>query len=155
MPFPGTRIIPTGWSRHHAPILATAMNGSCWVHDPARTTPGAFDPTTGNITAPTLHPVAGSANQPIPCRIQALTSARDTDQGDQDSTARPYLVQLHDPTLDLPDIEQGHVVIVTAAANDPHLVGLALEVDDVQHGTERFTRDLIAIHNQQPAPPAP
>lgn len=153
MPFPGTRVIHKDWSRRHAAPLGTAMNGTCWVHDPARATPGVFDPATGNMTAPTLFAVAGTAATPLRCRIQALTSASDTDQGDQDSTARPYLVQLHDPDLNLPDIEQGHVVIVTAAHNDPHLVGLHLAVDDVQHGTERFTRDLVAIHNQQPVPP--
>lgn len=151
MPFPGTRIIHKDWSRRHAPALATAANGTCWIHDPARATPGAFNPVTGEVSAATLYPVAGTAAEPIPCRIQAVVAASDTAQADQVSTARPYLVQLVDPTLDLPDIEEGHVVIVTAAANDPHLVGLELTVDDVQHGTERFTRDLVAIHNQQPA----
>ena len=55
-----------------------------------------------------------------------------------------------DPNLaGLPDVEVGHVLTVTAAVNDPHLVGLALRVVDVQHGSERFTRDVVLEHNQQ------
>lgn len=150
-PFPGTRIIHPDWSRRHAPAIGTAMNGAAWVHDPTRATPGPLNPETGVREASIPHPVAGTAATPIPCRVQALTSARDTRQGDQESTARQYLIQFHDPDLDLPDIEEGHIVIVTAAPNDPNLVGLPLTVDDVVHGTERFTRDVIVTHNQQPA----
>ena len=151
-PFPGTRIIPDNWSKHHAPAIATAANGSCVVIDPTRSTPGVLNPATGIRGAATPHYAAGDPGEPIPCRIQALASAHDTRQADQASTERAYLVQLIDPDLDsLADIEEGHVVRVVTAVNDPHLIGLDLTVSDVQHGTERFTRDLVATHNQQPA----
>ena len=151
MPFPGTRILPHGWSQHHAPAIATAANGTCVVIDPTRSTPGALDPATGARPAATPHYVAGTPAAPIRCRIQALASAHDTRQADQASTERAYLVQLVDADLSsVPDIEEGHIVRVVAAENDPHLTGVDLTVRDVQHGTERFTRDLVATHNQQP-----
>lgn len=147
MPYPGTRVISPGWSRHHQPVATGGMNATCDITDPARATPGAWDDTTGTYGPGTPFVVAAGVH----CRVQALTSDQDSEQAGQDSTTRRYLVQLDDPGLStLPDIEVGYVLTVTAATNDPHLVGLRLTVHDVQHGSERFTRDVIATHNQQP-----
>ena len=38
--------------------------------------------------------------------------------------------------------------IAYAVINDAHLEGIPLTVNDVQHGSERFTRDLVCTHNQ-------
>lgn len=153
-PLPGTRVVPEGWSRHHQPIATGGMNALCVVTDPARVTPGGpLDPETGTYPPSTPYYVvpAPTGKDGWPCRVQALTSDQDSEQAGQDSTTRSYLIQLDDPDLStLPDLEVGYVVEVTAATNDQHLVGLDLTIRDVQHGSERFTRDVVATHNQQP-----
>lgn len=155
MPFPGTKVIPAGWSRHHQPVASGGMNAACVITDPARTIPGAWDNTTGTYGPSTPFVVLPTdtvdKDGGWPCRVQALTGERGAEQVGQDSSTRRYLVQLHDPNLaTLPDLEVGHVVTITGAINDPHLVGLDLTVEDVQHGSERFTRDVMCTHNQQP-----
>lgn len=148
MPFPGTRVVPEGWSRHHQPVASGGMNAACVITDPARTTPGGWNDDTGQYDSPTPFVVVAETR----CRVQAIQSDQGTEQVGQDSTIREYLVQLDDTNLStLPDIEVGHVVDITAVANDPHLVGQLLTIRDVQHGSERFTRDLVAVHNQQPS----
>lgn len=147
MPFPGTHVVHPDWSRHHQPVATGGMNATCVITDPARATPGAWDDATGTYGPSTPFVVVDTTA----CRVQALTSDQDTEQAGQDSTIRDYLVQLDDPGLvSLPDLEVGYVVTITAATNDPHLVGLALTIRDVQHGSERFTRDVVVTHNQQP-----
>lgn len=154
MPLPGTRVIHPAWSRHHQPVASGGMNAACVITDPARSTPGGpIDPVTGTYPPPTPFYVvpAPEGADGWPCRVQAVQGEQGTQQAGQVSTDRRYLVQLHDPDLaTLPDVEVGHVVTVTAATNDPHLVGLHLTVEDVQHGSERFTRDVVCTHNQQP-----
>lgn len=150
MPLPGTRAVPAGWSRHHQPTASGGMNAACVITDPARATPGAWDEATGEY-GPGAPFVVLDGDPGWPCRVQRLLGDQDSEQAGQGSTTRRYLIQLHDPDLEgLPDVEEGHVVAVTAAVNDPHLVGLRMTVVDVQHGSERFTRDLVAVHNQQP-----
>lgn len=130
------------------------MNAACVITDPARTVPGQWDDETGEYGPSTpFVVVAAPDGQPgWPCRVQALNNDQDTEQVGQASTVRTYLVQLDDPELStVPDIEHGHIVTITAATNDPHLVGLQLPVVDVQHGSERFTRDVVVEHNQQRA----
>lgn len=154
-PFPSSRAVPEGWSRHHAPVASGGMNAACFITDPARSTPGGWNDDTGTYDPPTPHYVvpAPEGADGWPCRVQALQSEQDTEQAGQASTVRPYLVQLHDPDLTtLADVEVGHVIEITAAVNDAHLIGERLTVTDVQHGSERFTRDLVASHNQQPRP---
>lgn len=146
MPLPGIRVVPAGWSRHHQPTATGGMNARCDITDPHRATPGQWDEGTGENGPGRPYYLARG----VACRVQAVQGEQDTEQADQTSTARRYLVQVDDPNLStLADIEYGHVVTITAAINDPHLIGLDLHVVDVQHGSERFTRDLIAVHNQQ------
>lgn len=152
-PFAGTKVIHPAWSRHHQPVASGGMNAACVITDPTRGTPGEWDEDTGEYGPSTPHVVldAPPGEPGWPCRVQAVQSDQDNEQAGQDSTTRRYLVQLDDPNLaTLPDVEVGHVITITAAVNDSHLVGLHLQVVDVQHGSERFTRDLVAVHNQQP-----
>lgn len=148
-PFPGSRVIPAGWSHHHQPVASGGMNASCVITDPTRGTPGQWDEETGEYGPGTPHVVL-DGDPGWPCRVQRLLGDQDSEQAGQDSTTRRYLAQLDDPNLaTIADVEVGHVLTVTAATNDPHLVGLAMRVVDVQHGSERFTRDLVLEHNQQ------
>lgn len=152
-PFAGTRVVHPDWSRHHQPVATGGMNASCVITDPARTIPGAWDDDLGQYGPSTpfvVLPTDTSEEDGWLCRVQALNNDQDTEQAGQDSTVRAYLVQLDDPGLaTLPDIEVGYLVQIVACRNDPHLVGLALAVRDVQHGSERFTRDVIVEHSQQ------
>lgn len=154
-PFAGTKVIHPAWSRHHQPTATGGMNAACVVTDPARATTGAWDDETGEYSPSTpfvlVPPPTALDEDGWPCRVQRLLGDTDAEQAGQDSTTRRYLIQLDDPGLaTLPDVEVGHIVTVTAAVNDPHLVGLHLTVVDVQHGSERFTRDVVCTHNQQP-----
>ena len=72
-------------------------------------------------------------------------SARETVQADDQETVRGYLVQVQFATDGL---EQGWTLIPYACFNDADLNDATLIVDDVQLGTERFTRDLICSHTQ-------
>lgn len=154
MPFDTTRIIPTGWSANHAQNIPTSYNAKIAISDPARTTTGPLDPTTGTYPDRALHYIAGGPGdinplwrQGVPCRIDERPGGSDAEQAGQLLTTREYLVQL---PFDVPDIEVGYVGTVTAAPNDTHLVGVTLTATDVIHGSERFNRDVVFAHNQQP-----
>ncbi|WP_191564921.1 DUF6093 family protein [Janibacter melonis] len=156
MPLPGTRVIHPCWSRHHQPVATGGMNARCTITDPDRSTPGEWDNEAGGYGPSTpfvVLPEHPDGKDGWPCRVQAIQSDQDTEQAGQDSTLRRYLVQLDDPALTtLPDIEEGHRIEITSAVNDAHLVGEHLTIVDVQHGSERFTRDVVAEHSQQPRP---
>lgn len=144
MPFTWARVIPEGWSQHHAPIAAGGMNATIRITDPDRTSPGRWDEgTEQQVPGETYVAYDG------PARIQAVDTATDSEQATQDITQRRYLVQM---LFDAPRIEQGWPVVVTECRNDADLVAWTTErpmvVADVQHGSERFTRDLICTLNQ-------
>lgn len=157
VPFDTTRLIDPGWSQHHRPAVETAFNATVIITDPARTTPGTYDPSTGTYGPDTPYVIAGGPTDPheawragVPCRIQRLKDDRAVEHAGQDVTIRLYLLQL---PADLPDVEVGHAATVVAARNDTHLVGENLTASDVFHGSESFSRDIVWIHNQ--APPTP
>ena len=136
-------MIPTGWSQHHAPVAAGGMNAHVVIRDPAEATQGEWDTETG-----TRPYVPGPAHYDGPARIQELNDAHEATQADQDVTTRTYLIQL---LFDAPHIEQGWQVTVTEAENDTDLIAWTtdrpLVIADVQHGSERFTRDIVASAN--------
>lgn len=140
-PLSGTKAIPTGWSRHHAPVAAGGMNAKCRIYDPALQVRG-WDPVTESATLNRGAPVYDNL-----CRIQALNDARSTPQADEQVTHRSYLVQL---LFDAPAIGQGWTVVPydvindTAGIHDQELI-----VEDPQEGSERFTRDLVCTHVQR------
>lgn len=154
VPFNTTTTIPEGWSAHHQPVVEGAFNARVTIVDPNRTVPGAWDEETLTYGPPTPWYVAGgpAEDRPewqggVPCRIQRQRDDRAVEQAGQGSAIRFYLVQF---PADLPDVKVGYVATVTAAMNDGHLVGEQLEATDVTHGSERFNRDIVWVHNQQP-----
>jgi hypothetical protein len=138
-PLPNTRVIPTGWSAHHAPVAAGGMNGLVRIYDPATATTG-WDPVN---EAATLD--RGTPTYDGPARIEAMLSATDAVQADDQETTRSYLVQI---LFDAAQVEKDWVLIPYGCINDPQLDGTVMTVDDAQMGTERFTRDLVASHTQ-------
>ena len=140
-PLPGTKVIPTGWSRHHAPVAAGGMNAKCRIYDPALQVKG-WDSATESTTLDRGTPVYDG-----PCRIQALNNAQSTPQADEQVNHRSYLVQL---LFDAPAIGEGWTVVPYDVINDTAgLNGQVLIVEDPQEGSERFTRDLICTHVQR------
>ena len=140
-PLPGTKVTPTGWSRHHAPVAAGGMNAKCRIYDPALQVKG-WDSATESATLNRGTPVYDNL-----CRIQALNNAQSTPQADEQVAHRSYLVQL---LFDAPAIGQGWTVEPYDVINDTAgLNGQALIVEDPQEGSERFTRDLICTHIQR------
>lgn len=140
-PLPGTKVIPTGWSRHHAPVAAGGMNAKCRIYDPALQVRG-WDPATESATLNRGIPVYDNL-----CRIQALNDARSTPQADEQVNHRSYLVQL---LFDAPAIGEGWAVEPYDVINDTaDLHDQVLIVEDPQEGSERFTRDLICTHVQR------
>lgn len=148
MPFPNTRVIPKDWSAHHAPVLASSANATCFFYDPDKTQTD-WDPETGEVGTTTYHYVAGNADNPLRCRVVAQQGANPTEQADQLSTERPYLVQVVDALLGDFLVQERHEVRIVSADNDPRLVGKSLRVESVQMGSERFMRDVWCVFNEQ------
>ena len=139
MPLPGTRVVPTGWSKHHAPTAAGGMYARCRIYDPALDTRG-WNEETESVTLQRGAPVYDG-----PCRIQAVQSAGQALQADEAVTHRDYLVQL---VMDAPHLEDGWPVEPYDVVNDGELEQAQLLIVETQLGSERFTRDLICSHNQ-------
>lgn len=144
MPFDNTRVIPEDWSTHHAPVAAGGMNALCQIFDPAGYARG-WDEGTEQSTI-----VRGAPAYDGPCRVQQLNQADGGEQAAQiDVTTHEYLVQLQYVTAHL---EQGWDVVVTSAVNDADLVAWTaarpMVISDFQHGSERFTRDIVCTLNE-------
>ena len=142
MPFDTTRVIPKGWSQHHAPVAAGGMNATVQIFNPADDTDG-WDEATESKTR-----VHGAPVYDGPARIQQVDSPDQQTQTDQQVTEHRYLIQL---PFDAPHISKGWPLVVTACANDADVVAWTATreatITDVQHGSERFTRDLQAVIN--------
>lgn len=143
MPFGNTRVIPTGWSRHHAPVAEGGMNAEVTIGTRGATT---HDPDTDETTTTWSQEYAG------PARIQALNEAQQQDLAGERISGRGFLVQIR---FDADRVVPGMRVHVTSAVNDELLVGDDLWLVDAQSGSERFTRDLICSDNQSDVPQEP
>lgn len=142
MPLDNTTVIPAAWSTHHAATAAGAMNATVQIHNPAAAT-SVWNPATESQDS-----TPGPAVYDGPARVQEYMRATLTEQTSQSVAQRRYRIQLQ---ADAPHIEEGWTVTVTACANDAELVSWtaarALTIEDVQMGSERFTRDLVTTMN--------
>lgn len=146
-PFPSSKAIPTGWSRHHAKAAAGGMNATVKVGVKTG------EDTSNDDVVPTF-----STDYDGPARIQAINDARVTDKAGEEVRGRLYLVQLYMDAegSDHPNVTTvGARVHVESAINDARLVGQDLWVVDPQLGSERFTRDLMCTDNQTDTVPSP
>lgn len=141
-PLPGSKTIPTGWSRHHVAAATGGMNSTVTV--------GAKDGSPVYQPPPIDDTVQAWTDQYSgQSRIQARNSADNGDVANQNLSGRSYLVQLE---FKASGITNGMRVKVLTAINDVDLVGQDLWVIDPQLGSERFTRDLICSDNQMDVP---
>lgn len=137
MPFDTTRVIHPDWSKHHAPVAAGGMNATVQIFNPADDTDG-WDPVKEENTL-----IHGTPVYDGPARVQELNRPDRATQADQEVTEHQYLVQL---VMDASHIETGWPLVVSECANDTDIVtwttARAATINDIQHGSERFTRDI-------------
>ena len=138
MPFPGTKIIPDGWSEHHRPVAAGGMTADC-VIDRVTDGPAPF-PLPDGWTGRTLL-WSGKA------RIQELKREQAADLAGQPTESRQYLIQLpYDRTL--PELHVGERGdIITSNATEYIL-------KQRMTGSELWAHDFIAWENQTQQNPA-
>lgn len=139
MPFPGTKVIPDGWSDHHRPTAAGTMTATCNLRIPGGTDK-QFDTGTGKTTVTPHPPYLVGAK----CRIQALKiGEKGVDQrvAEQQITTAPYLVAVDWSTAAGVEPRVDHLVDVVTA-EDPTLVGHTLTVRSVVRGSLVWERDL-------------
>jgi hypothetical protein len=132
MPFASTRVIPTGWQAHHAPVATATHTGTCTIT--AGSTGAGWGPTSGD-TPGTATPVHTGA-----CRVEDLSrSVSPRDVAGQAVAPYPYLVAI---AIDAPAIPDGARVHVDTYPDDPRLVGRDLIVVSSSYGDGRFERVL-------------
>lgn len=131
MPLTGTKIIPESWSAHHAAVLPRSFNAAVAVERRAGT---AYDPASDDTTS-TWTPIFGGG-----ARVQRLIGTHPAILAGEQLTGQSYLVEVG---WACPDVGRGARVRVTAAPNDPDLVGQDLWVVVAPLGSERFTRSLL------------
>ena len=134
MPFPGTKIIPDGWSEHHRPVVAGGMTAECVV-DRVVNGPAPFplpEEWTGRERV-----WAGRA------RIQELKRESTALPTEQPTESRQYLIQL--PYLEANPLPHLHVGergdLVTSN-------GTEYVLKQRMTGSELWAHDFIAWENQ-------
>lgn len=139
-PLRGGKVVPEGWSGHHARAAEGFMTAECRVHLPD--TAGDW-PNYDLIPGKTFYPLG---DEPGVCSVQALGTGSDSEVISSTVTTRQYMVSL--PLRGLPDLPAGEnsaMVTVTRCPDDPNLEGRTLVVVDVQHGSLNWTRDLVCV----------
>jgi len=97
---------------------------------------GVQDETTGRVTPTTTQLYAGQ------CQIRVPQAVAETPEvGDRTATLQRLIVKV---PLTVEDVRIGDVVAVTAAANDPELVGRQFVVSALHHKTYPTARKLAA-----------
>lgn len=130
-PLPSTRVIPAGWSAHHARAALGAMNATCDLYGPAPTG-GVWNEDTGTYE-PTPHTPLHAGK---PCRVQKLAPSGAVEAAGEEVQASEYLIQV-DARLDLTGVVR--VVVTDGHAGSPG----AYAVDHTGESSEAFTRDLF------------
>lgn len=132
-------VVPAGWAAHHRVVTDQAVaDANCTVTiGPAAGGAPAFDPALGYSVAPAGVPVYAG-----PASIMAVSASDRRQTVAEDEVAS----LLYDVTL-LGDasaaISTDHVIKVTAS-DDGLLAGRTLQVSEIERGTRRFSRTLLA-----------
>lgn len=130
-PLPSARVIPAGWSAHHAPTARGGMNAVCDLYGPAPTG-GVWDEDTGTYR-PTEH---APLHADQPCRVQKLAPSGPVEAAGEEVQTAEYLIQV-DAGLDLAGLAR--VVVTDGHAGTPG----TYTVDHTGESSEAFTRDLF------------
>lgn len=133
MPLTTTTVIPAGWSEHHEPAANGFLTGVARIHEP-----DAVGEWPDYEVTPGRTVWEGTAS------AQQLAVDDDVTIADAQENTRPYRVSI--PLAGVPPLDAGApalYVTFTQCPDDPDLVGRSMSVDDVQHGTTNWTRDLV------------
>lgn len=132
-------LIPPGWQARHSDALAGARTAAVelWSGPADGDQEWTFSPELG--TEARNH---GTLLSSPTARIQRLLTEQEQASGEQDVTTRRYLVALPQSAT----VTLGNRIKVIDSG-DPLLDGRYLSVVDVQGGSLRFERHLIAIDN--------
>lgn len=143
-PLKTTKVIPDQWVEHHRPVAEGTMTALCDVRNPAGKPP-VDAPDDWDGTMP-LH-------LNVPCRVQELRQPREGVQADQPQNVRRYLVTLPINKVDgIRAGENGSIVTNfrpqnSSQAFDPMLRDRILRVEDIQHGSLMWERDIVCADN--------
>ena len=141
---PRRPLIPCGWEERHAPILDGSRTAivELWSGPADGTPEWVYDPTTKAEVR--NHGTRLHADGTITARIQRLGTGTETEAGAQDVTIRTYLIAL---PRHISDGLTPHARVHVTEINDDHMQGRWLQVIDIQGGSLRFERHLIALDN--------
>lgn len=136
---PGTAVIPAGWATSHAQVINRAVATASTVMIGPAGGASAWNEGLGRTVTAAAAPVyAGpAAVMVVTDTTRALTVVEDPIK------QRVYEITLpHDATA---LIEVEHVVFVQAGDPDPMLAGRDLQVAQIERGSRRFSRVLLAV----------
>lgn len=136
MPFPGSRVIPNGWSAHHRPVAEGTMTARVRFRDPAQDTKGEFDDSNGKFPTTKATPYLDTA-----CRAQQQKQPQVATTGQQKISTHDYLIAV--PIDGTSTVRAGHIGVIYECPDDPTLIGRELRITDVQRGSLMWERDLI------------
>lgn len=135
------KVVPDGWSAHHAPVAEAFMTAQCRVHDADAV--GSW-PDYEIIPGKQYYP---EGDDPGICSVQALGVGRDSFSIDSTVTLRSCLVSIPLPGPRLKAGEGAPYVTITHCPDDPDLEGRTFAIEDIQHSSLNWTRDLICIED--------
>lgn len=136
MPLPNTRVIPTGWEDHHAPVAEGGMTAACLITRQAtegQTPP--FSQQTGRTRYPPPVEIYRGA-----CEIErGPTQAAAHDIGSREVTVRQVVVSIP-LSAQQPKVRD---MVEVLEATDPQVVGLKFIVEEIRPGSLTWERDLL------------
>lgn len=140
-------VFPTNWGHDHGKTLANTLDSRVRVHAATGGT-AVFDTDAGYTTVTGPAPLYTGPASVMPAQVPP---GGDAPMGEELVPRRYYEIAFdHDVTWVLPNM----VITVDHCPNEPMLTGQALTVDQVERGTRRFTRHVIATLADQ-GPDAP
>jgi len=114
--------------------VESALTDECSI---TRRTAGVLDPDTGAYTVTTPVPLWSG-----PCRVRSrVAAARDVQVGDAHTTVGQYYVTL---PVDAEGFDIDDYLVVTRSATSVELIGVPMQILDVQLGTWDLGRRLVA-----------
>lgn len=136
---PGTPVIPAGWAQSHAQVVQRAIATASSVRIGPAGGASHWDEGLGRtVTASAPAVYSGIAElMVVTDTTRALTVVEDPIK------QRVYEVTLPYDATGLLEVE--HVVFVQAGDPDPMLAGRDLRVAQIERGSRRFSRVLLAI----------
>lgn len=136
---PGTPVIPTNWGQSHSAVISRVTDTASLVRIGKPGGPSAWNEGLGRTVTQPADPVyVGAAElMVVTDTTRALTVVEDPVKQRVYEVTLPYAASAL--------IEVDHVVFVQAGDPDPMLAGRDLRVAQIERGSRRFSRVLLAV----------